>query len=303
MPQLCVRLVDNDRKVFHVMTMYKVEKTNDLITISFPSDLKFIDHLIRDVTTFLNDNDITIHGDIKTIIQTLCVNSVEHGNSVNPDATVLCSLASLGDGRFKIVVEDEGCGFDLSNIDMKLPPHDSITKKPRGISIVNALSDELKYERDGSRAIAFVTASEQGGTTSPTHEEFIAGFDESTESKKNKFPFTKRDDFLIYGSPDLRKEEIDEMTAVLRSGWIGTGPRVADFERSFGEYKDVTYSVALASCTAALHLSLLASDIQAGDEVITSAMTFCATINSIIHAGGTPVIVDIDPETIARSAL
>ncbi|MBY0470297.1 DegT/DnrJ/EryC1/StrS family aminotransferase [bacterium] len=103
--------------------------------------------------------------------------------------------------------------------------------------------------------------------------------------------------FLVFGSPALGKSEIDEVHQCLESGWIGTGPRVAQFEEEFRKYKGVPHAVALNSCTAALHLSLLAAGISEGDEVITTPMTFCATVNSIIHAGGKPVLVDVEPDT------
>jgi len=105
--------------------------------------------------------------------------------------------------------------------------------------------------------------------------------------------------FIVFGAPDIRSDEIDEIVATLESGWIGTGPRVAQFEQEFAAYKSVSPSQAAAvnSCTAALHVSMVAADLQPGDEVITTAMTFCATANAIIHAGATPVIADIDPDT------
>jgi dTDP-4-amino-4,6-dideoxygalactose transaminase len=84
----------------------------------------------------------------------------------------------------------------------------------------------------------------------------------------------------------------------MRSGWLGTGPRVAQFERAFREYRGGTHAVALNSCSAALHLSLLASGVGPGDEVITTPLTFCATANAIIHTGATPVLADIDPATL-----
>lgn len=108
-----------------------------------------------------------------------------------------------------------------------------------------------------------------------------------------------RSEFLVFGAPKLGEAEIDEVVATLRSGWLGTGPKVARFEERFAEYLglDREQAVAVNSCTAALHLSLLSADV-AGGEVITTPMTFCATVNAIIHAGGTPVLVDIDPATL-----
>ncbi len=107
-----------------------------------------------------------------------------------------------------------------------------------------------------------------------------------------------RKEFLIYGSPAIENAEIEEVIGVMQSGWLGTGPKVAQFERDFAEYKGVEHTVALNSCTAALHLSILAAGIGAGDEVITTPLTFCATINAIIHAGATPVLADVDPTTM-----
>lgn len=106
--------------------------------------------------------------------------------------------------------------------------------------------------------------------------------------------------FIVFGTPSIEQAEIDEVVDSLEQRWLGTGPKVTQFEADFADYKDVPRNTVLAtnSCTSALHLSLLASGIGAGDEVITSAMTFCATANAIIHSGATPVIVDVDPVTL-----
>ena len=107
-----------------------------------------------------------------------------------------------------------------------------------------------------------------------------------------------RKDFLIFGSPQIDEEEIAEVVDTLRSGWIGTGPKVSAFEEAFKEYVGAEYAVAVSSCTAALHLSMIVSGVGTGDEVITTPMTFCATANAIVHTGAKPVFVDIDPQTM-----
>jgi dTDP-4-amino-4,6-dideoxygalactose transaminase len=102
----------------------------------------------------------------------------------------------------------------------------------------------------------------------------------------------------VFGAPAIGEEEIREVVDCLESGWLGTGPKVARFEQAFAEYKGVPRAVALGSCTAALHLSVLALEVEPGDEVITTPLTFCASVNAIIHAGATPVLADVDPETM-----
>ena len=106
-----------------------------------------------------------------------------------------------------------------------------------------------------------------------------------------------RSDFLVFGAPQILEDEIEEVVDSMRSGWLGTGPKVARFEDAFREYIGSTHAVAVNSCTAGLHLSMLVAGLKPGDEVITTPMTFCATVNSIIHAGATPVLVDCDRET------
>ena len=107
-----------------------------------------------------------------------------------------------------------------------------------------------------------------------------------------------RKDFLVFGSPLIGQEEIDEVVACLESGWIGTGPRVARLEADFAAYKGVPHAAAVNSCTAALHLSMLAAGLGPGDEVVTTPLTFCATVNAICHTGATPVLADVDPATM-----
>ncbi len=107
-------------------------------------------------------------------------------------------------------------------------------------------------------------------------------------------PVRPREDFLVFGAPVIEKEEIEEVVDSMQKRWIGTGPKVAQFEKDFAHLKQKKHAIALNSCTAALHLSMLACGVRPGDEVITTPMTFCATVNAIIHAGATPVLADCD---------
>ncbi|HHV32332.1 DegT/DnrJ/EryC1/StrS family aminotransferase [Caproiciproducens sp. LBM24188] len=109
--------------------------------------------------------------------------------------------------------------------------------------------------------------------------------------------FVTREKFIPYNLPDLTEAEINEVTDTLRSGWIAKGPRTNQFEKDFAAYVGAKYAVAMNSCTAALHVALLTQGIGAGDEVITTPMTFASTASTIIHTGATPVFADIDYKT------
>jgi dTDP-4-amino-4,6-dideoxygalactose transaminase len=103
----------------------------------------------------------------------------------------------------------------------------------------------------------------------------------------------RRQTFLSFQPPAIGEEEIEAVAETLRSGWLTTGPRTADLEERFAEYVGAKHAVALSSGTAALHLSLLALGVGPGDEVITTPITWPATANVIVHAGATPVFVDV----------
>lgn len=119
--------------------------------------------------------------------------------------------------------------------------------------------------------------------------------------------FVRREDFIPYNLPDITQAEIDEVVDTLRSGWIAKGPRTIKFEQAFAEYLGAKHAIAVNSCTAALHVSLLTQNIGPGDEVITTPMTFASTASTILHCGAKPVFADIDyrtgcidPEEIAK---
>lgn len=103
---------------------------------------------------------------------------------------------------------------------------------------------------------------------------------------------------LPFNAPYMGEEEIAEVVDTLRSGWISTGPKTKQFEKEFADYVGAEHAVALNSCTAGLHLSLVVQGIGAGDEVIVPALTFGATANVVEHVGARPVIVDVDAETM-----
>jgi dTDP-4-amino-4,6-dideoxygalactose transaminase len=113
--------------------------------------------------------------------------------------------------------------------------------------------------------------------------------------------------FLPFYKPDVSQEEIDEVVDTLRSGWLTTGPKTHAFAEAFREHVGASFAMPVSSCTAGLHLALLAAGIGPGDEVITTPFTFAATANVIVHVGATPVLADVladdltlDPEQVER---
>lgn len=107
---------------------------------------------------------------------------------------------------------------------------------------------------------------------------------------------------IPFHQPSIGEAEIDAVAAVMRSGWLTTGPVTAEFERRFGEYVGASHAVAVNSCTSGLQLSLTALGVGPGDEVITSPLTFCATVLAILHVGATPVLADVGADGNLDSA-
>lgn len=108
----------------------------------------------------------------------------------------------------------------------------------------------------------------------------------------------KKDPYIVFGAPCIGEEETRAVIKTLRSRWIGTGPQAAELEKSVAKYAGAKFGRAVNSGTAALHLALVAHGIGKGDEVITTPLTFCASANVILHAGATPVFVDVERETM-----
>ena len=168
-----------------------------------------------------------------------------------------------------------------------------------------ALGERLRARRAGGagasvgagEAQAHIVAGKNGGGTAARRTALALDGGEPV-----------RRTFLPFGAPCLGEEEIAEVVETLRSGWIGTGPRAQRFEEEFAAYAGVRHAVSLNSCTAGLFLSLLAAGVGEGDEVITTPLTFAATVNVIEHTGARPVFVDvvsptlnIDPARVERA--
>lgn len=111
-------------------------------------------------------------------------------------------------------------------------------------------------------------------------------------------PTRVRAEFLPFAPPLIGEEEIAEVVDTLRSGWITTGPKTRRFEGEFAAYLGAPAALALNSCTAALHTALVALGVGPGDEVITTPLTFAASVNVIEHVGARPVLVDVEPDTL-----
>jgi dTDP-4-amino-4,6-dideoxygalactose transaminase len=109
---------------------------------------------------------------------------------------------------------------------------------------------------------------------------------------------SKRTEFLSFQPPAITEEEIAAVAETLRSGWLTTGPRTAELEARMRDYLEAKHVLAVSSCTAALHLSLVALGVGPGDEVITTSITWPATANVIVHCGATPVFADVLDDTL-----
>ncbi len=108
---------------------------------------------------------------------------------------------------------------------------------------------------------------------------------------------TRRQTFLPYHQPLLGADEEASVLETMRSGWLTTGPKTKLFEKQIADYVGAAHCIALNSCTAALHLALIALGVEPGDEVITSPITFASTANVIVHCGATPVFADVESDT------
>ena len=137
-------------------------------------------------------------------------------------------------------------------------------------------------------AISLVEEAPAGAAVAPLPSEQDTALPEAS----------RRSRFLLFSTPAVGQEEMDEVADTLRSGWITTGPKTRLFEGAFRSLVEAPDAVGLNSCTAGLHLGLLSLGVRPGDEVITTPLTFCACANVIEHVGATPRLVDVEPDTL-----
>jgi len=107
-----------------------------------------------------------------------------------------------------------------------------------------------------------------------------------------------RERFLPYGRQSLDDADIEAVVEVLKSDWLTTGPKIAEFEERFAAWVGARHAVSFSSGTAALHGAAFAAGLAPGDEVITTPMTFCATANCILYPGALPVFADVSADTL-----
>jgi perosamine synthetase len=109
---------------------------------------------------------------------------------------------------------------------------------------------------------------------------------------------TTRPDFLAFGRPAFGADEIDAVTRIMQSGWVGMGQETVAFENELAAYVGAPHVVSVNSCTSALFLSLVALNVQPGDEIICPSLTWCSTANAALYLGARPVFCDVDPTTL-----
>ncbi len=117
---------------------------------------------------------------------------------------------------------------------------------------------------------------------------------------KLKTKTIKRIAMIQLFKPYVSPEAIRAVSEVLGSGWIGLGPKTAEFEKAFADYIGCRYAVAVNAATSALHLAVVASDIGEGDEVITTPLTFVSTNHVLLYEGASPVFCDVDDKTLKK---
>ncbi|MDM8526389.1 ATP-binding protein [Desulfococcaceae bacterium HSG8] len=136
--------------------MLKVFCDEDFIRFKFSSEIKLVNHVIQQVKDYLKQFEIDDYTNMVLVLRELLNNAIEHGNKNVCESKVTASIERIGDRRFKIMVEDEGVGFDYKNTDLMLPDDPSQIRK-RGLCLINAFSDQLEFNSKGNCATVYLT--------------------------------------------------------------------------------------------------------------------------------------------------
>jgi dTDP-4-amino-4,6-dideoxygalactose transaminase/nucleoside-diphosphate-sugar epimerase len=191
----------------------------------------------------------------------------------------------------------------LPNLDVNVTSvPDDADKRSYRVSF-KKIKDKLGFQpkaqmRDGVTEIARAIQSGLLGDCSDTVYHTVKHMKALAERPALDGGDAVRSEFLPFALPSIGREEEDEVLDCMRSGWMTTGPKTKKFEQLLAEYAGAKHAIAVNSCTAALHIALAAYGVGPGDEVITTAITFPATANVVVHLGATPVLVDVDPTTL-----
>ncbi len=140
--------------------MINVFQDEDFIRFKFTSEIKLVNDVIQGVRNFLKLYSIEDDGEFVLILRELINNAIEHGNKKIKGLKIFTSIECIGDRRFKIIVEDEGKGFDHKNIDLNLPDNPSQVRN-RGLSLVNAFSDQIEFNPKGNCITVYVSIKQE----------------------------------------------------------------------------------------------------------------------------------------------
>lgn len=134
--------------------MFRVEENDVLIKFTLSSDMSLVDRVINDCNDFISRFNINKTDNTKLIIRELLINAIEHGNDSKLELNINCQLSMIGERRFQLIVEDQGEGFDFTNLNHQIP-EDPQEQRSRGLPLVNALADEIVFEEGGRKVIAY----------------------------------------------------------------------------------------------------------------------------------------------------
>lgn len=142
--------------------MYSVNENQNSIEFKLSSEIGLVDRVVRECTEFIKKFDVAKLDNLKVVVRELLLNAIEHGNKKDINKSVECKVERIEDSRFKIEVQDQGEGFDHENLNL-LVPDDPEQDRNRGLPLVNALADEIKFENSGSSVSAFLTITRETG--------------------------------------------------------------------------------------------------------------------------------------------